>query len=78
MMNNHTRISQTLAKNVKLNLGGGASVVINLHLNEEGFLLFEGLGMNSFQYGMDVHDENLAELQILCVEEDENGEDDPW
>lgn len=69
-MNNHTRISQTLAKDVKLNLGGGASVTINLHLNEEGFLLFEGLG-EDFQYAMMVHDENLTELQILCADEEE-------
>jgi len=76
MGNNHSRISSTLAKDVRLNLGGGAEVTVNLHLNEEGFLLIEGLGMKAFNFGFDVHHENLAELQILYPFEDEENEEE--
>ncbi len=68
---NHTRIDKTLAKDVKLNLGGGTETTVNLHLNEEGFLLIENLGLDPFDYRWFVHDESLAELQILFPEEDE-------
>jgi hypothetical protein len=74
-MNNHSRISKTIAKDVKLNLGGGAEATVNLHLNEEGFLLIEGLGIPAFNYEWHWHkdekDNDLVELQILCPEEDE-------
>lgn len=73
---NHTRIGQTLARDVKLNLGGGADATVNIHLNEEGFLLIEGLGMDRLQYGVDHHDKNLLEIQILCEPFDEEEEDE--
>lgn len=69
---NHTRIGKTLARDVKLNLGGGAEATVNIHLNEEGFLLVEGLGLDNFEYGIDHHDKDLIEIQILCSpDEDE-------
>lgn len=75
MGNNHSRISSTLAKDVRLNLGGGAEATVNLHLNEEGFLLIEGLDMDEFNFGVEVHHKNLMEFQILCPFE-ENEEDE--
>ncbi|MCA1021530.1 hypothetical protein [Halobacillus litoralis] len=67
--NNHTRSKQLLAENVTLNLGGGAEATVNLHLNEEGFLLIENLGLDPFDFEWHVHDQDLAELQILFPEE---------
>ncbi|MGG2091297.1 hypothetical protein AB1283_00840 [Bacillus sp. S13(2024)] len=69
--NNHTRIEKTIAKGVRFNLGGGAHSTVNLHLNEEGFLLIEGLELEAFEYQWFVHDKNLAELQILFPSNEE-------
>jgi hypothetical protein len=75
MLNNHGRISQTIAKGVKLNLGGGAEEIVDLHLNEEGFLLIDGLGLESFDYGWYWHKldngEYRVELQLLYPSEEE-------
>jgi len=74
MLNNHGRISETIAENVRINLGGGVEAIINIHLNEEGFLLFENLGLESFDHGFDFHKRGegdyLVELQILYLDED--------
>jgi hypothetical protein len=75
MLNNYGRISQNLAKGVKLNLGGGADAVVDLHLSEEGFLLIDGLGLKSFDYEWHWHNldngEYRVELQLLYPSEEE-------
>ena len=64
-MSNHSRIEKTIAENVKLNLGGGADAIVNLHLNDEGFLLVEGLGLDYVGYQFAHHDNDLLEIQLL-------------
>jgi hypothetical protein len=80
MLNNHGRIGQTIAKGVKLNLGGGAEAVVDLHLNEEGFLLIDGLGLDQFDYNWHWHTledgSNRVELQILYCEDNEEDWDE--
>ncbi|QIC46224.1 hypothetical protein GAG94_03235 [Lysinibacillus sphaericus] len=64
-MSNHSRIDKTIAENVKLNLGGGADATVNLYLNEEGFLLVKGLGLDYVEYHFTHHDNDLLEIQLL-------------
>jgi len=64
-MSNHSRVEKTIAENIKLNLGGGADATVNLHLNEEGFLLIEGLGLDYVEYSFAQHENDLLEIQIL-------------
>ncbi|ATF13574.1 hypothetical protein A616_16790 [Brevibacillus brevis X23] len=76
MLNNHGRIGKTIAEGVKLNLGGGAEVEVDLHLNEEGFLLIDNLGLTQFDYEWRWHTlddgSKRVELQILYRDEDED------
>lgn len=65
MMDNHSRIESTIAKAVKLNLGGGAEAIVDLHLNEEGYLLIEGIGLDYVDYGVYSHSKDLLEIQLL-------------
>ncbi|MBX9158530.1 hypothetical protein ACTFR8_23320 [Bacillus cereus group sp. MYBK15-3] len=74
-MNNHSRVAKTVAEGVKLNLGGGAEATVNVCLNEEGFLLIDGLDMDSVEYEAYMHDNKKLEIQILApsgFDEDED------
>jgi hypothetical protein len=75
MLNNHGRIGETIAKGVKLNLGGGAEAIVDLHLNEEGFLLIDNLGVDQFDYSWHWHTlddgSSRVELQILFRDEED-------
>ncbi|MCB4338854.1 hypothetical protein [Bacillus subtilis] len=69
MDNNFSRVEKTIATGVELNLGGGASALVDLHVSEEGFLLIDGLGLDKFDYVFNWHKDdkgdNRVELQIL-------------
>ncbi|MFV1457198.1 hypothetical protein [Bacillus mycoides] len=56
---------QTLGTDVKLNLGG-FNKPVNVHINESGALLIEGLQMRTFHYNWVLHSENVTELKIIA------------
>lgn len=65
-MSNHSRIAKTVAEGIKLNLGGGAEATVNLCLNEEGYLLIDGLDMDTVEYEVYMHGNKKLEIQILA------------
>lgn len=61
----HTTIAHTVKKDVRLNIGGGGEITVDVHVNERGHLLFHGMDIERFEcYGC-LHEKDLFEMQLI-------------
>lgn len=62
----HTTIAHTVKKDVRLNIGGGGDITVDIYVNECGHLLFHGLDIERFECCGCLHEKDLFEMQLIA------------